>query len=1106
MSSNFKDVGKSPGLTIWRIEAFKPILQAADSAKGQFYSGDAYLILHTEKTSSGTLSYSIFYWSGKDCSQDEGGAVAILAVELDDALGGAPKQYREVQGGESGEFLKLFPKGLRYLPGGVASGFKHIEAQEHKPTLLSVKGRKFVRVEDVSLSTNSLNSGDSFVLDLGTKLFVWSGKEAHRLEKAKALDVATALRDDRQGKPELIFLDEEDVTSPDAVEFFKALGASSPSSVTIADAKSAGDDESIAGGPFSVPQLYKVLGPGSGTAQKTEKATLVESDLPEDGLALLAGGGAIYVWQGRNAGSDKRKAVSKHVETIVHELLLPKQTPVKLVKQGFETPDFKKYFPEWVKREYAAAALKAKESRAAGKEVPLNIADLIRAKDSVEEKLFDNGNGTARVFRVEQTDKVDWAPELYGHLFSGHCYIVVYNYRDEKGSPRTILYLWQGRDASGPEVGASAKLVVDLDRERFSGNATHIRIPQGQETRHFLSVLGKDQPLIIHKGKGVSVDDVARPKPGARLFHIRGVGKGTYAIQLDLAAASLNSADCFVLLEGNTAYTWEGKYSSSEEKTAAVAVATALAPAAKKQAVQEGKEPDAFWDAIGGKASYPTFPADQGPPPEPRLFLISDKIPGGVEEVLDFSQNDLNPDDVFLLDAYYAVFLWVGDECSEREATRGSKVAQEYVKVKKVDGQHTAFPFTRVKQGQEPPAFTANFHGWDSSPAKKYVDPYSVKVAQLKQEQDSKAAEQDKADKEKEAEELPAKLASFENRTPLGRQASQATAGTPAKSPAPESPGQSELARLASARSAGIQEKLQALEGLTSPRGSARTSDDREFQEERPPPVVQPRLTPVASRTPSNSRIPIPDPKVENELERAMATKAAAAAAKIRQLEVQKEREREAAAVPASSNVAAEEEAPKESLSETQEQTPPRTPAPLHKFTPTRPPKPMSSFGPTVTRTPSTEAENRVSVLSEFEKLAAARSAAIASKLAELDGKGPESNGHVHAVSAVSDDSPPKVYNTTSLRAVKSPRAADPAPPASPPEVNLETLKHKPLENFLPYAELQSMTIQDGIDPTQKQNYLSDSDFVEVFKMDRAAFAKLPQWRQLSLKKDRKLF
>jgi Gelsolin repeat len=46
-------------------------------------------------------------WCELCTTQDEAGAVAVLAVELDDALGGAPKQYREVQGGESGDFLKV---------------------------------------------------------------------------------------------------------------------------------------------------------------------------------------------------------------------------------------------------------------------------------------------------------------------------------------------------------------------------------------------------------------------------------------------------------------------------------------------------------------------------------------------------------------------------------------------------------------------------------------------------------------------------------------------------------------------------------------------------------------------------------------------------------------------------------------------------------------------------------------------------------------------------------------------------------------------------------------------------------------------------------------
>jgi len=46
----------------------------------------------------------------------------------------------------------------------------------------------------------------------------------------------------------------------------------------------------------------------------------------------------------------------------------------------------------------------------------------------------------------------------------------------------------------------------------------------------------------------------------------------------------------------------------------------------------------------------------------------------------------------------------------------------------------------------------------------------------------------------------------------------------------------------------------------------------------------------------------------------------------------------------------------------------------------------------------------------------------------------------------------------------------------------------------------------EGVDPTAKENYLSDAEFETVFKMNKQKFKELKEWKKKALRKDTKLF
>ncbi len=98
----------------------------------------------------------------------------------------------------------------------------------------------------------------------------------------------------------------------------------------------------------------------------------------------------------------------------------------------------------------------------------------------------------------------------------------------------------------------------------------------------------------------------------------------------------------------------------------------------------------------------------------------------------NFDQNDLNDEDVFLLDTYTQVFVWIGTQSTEEEKKKAVEFAQKYV-AEVDDGRDLDIPIVKVNAGQEPSFFTCHFAAWDAEYATKpaFKDPYQAKLEAL---------------------------------------------------------------------------------------------------------------------------------------------------------------------------------------------------------------------------------------------------------------------------------------------------------------------------------------------------------------------------------------
>ncbi|XP_012311092.2 villin-like protein isoform X5 [Aotus nancymaae] len=548
----------------------------------------------------------------------------------------------------------------------------------------------------------------------------WNGPKTSISEKARGLALTYSLRDRERGGRAQIGVVDDEVKAPDLMQIMESvLGR------RVGSLRAAMPNKDINQLQKANIRLYHVYEKGKDLVVLELATPPLTQDLlqEEDFYILDQGGFKIYVWQGRMSSLQERKAAFSRAAGFIQAKGYPTYTNVEVVNDGAESAAFKQLFRIWSEKR----SRNRSRNRQLGRidkltHVKLDVGKLHSQPElAAQLRMVDDGSGKVEVWCMQDLRRQPVDPKHHGQLCAGNCYLVLYTYQ-RLGRVQYILYLWQGHQATADEIEALNSNAEELDA-MYRGALVQEHVTMGSEPPHFLAIF-QGQLVVFqeragHHGRGQSA-------PTTRLFHVQGADSySTRTVEVPARAASLNSNDVFLLVIAGVCYLWFGKGCNGDQREMARVAVTVISKK-NEETVLEGQEPPHFWEALGGRAPYPSNKRlpEEVPSVQPRLFECSSQMGCLVlAEVVFFSQEDLGQYDVMLLDTWQEIFLWLGGAAGAwKEAVAWG---QEYLKAHPA-GRSLATPIVLVKQGHEPPTFTGWFFTWD--PYKWTPDPSHKEV------------------------------------------------------------------------------------------------------------------------------------------------------------------------------------------------------------------------------------------------------------------------------------------------------------------------------------------------------------------------------------------
>ncbi|XP_060651600.1 LOW QUALITY PROTEIN: uncharacterized protein LOC132788284 [Drosophila nasuta] len=510
--------------------------------------------------------------------------------------------------------------------------------------LLHVKGRTHVQTRLVAPNQLSLNRGDCFILVAGAQLFRYVGSFANVIEISRSKKICAAIVENKDlgctAAQEVILTDGKYVNERQWRQFWTLLGQPDEQQLQqpeIADCGHADEDDVFESSLIETNKIYEY-----------QDETLVPLDkywgcipkvemLDTRKVLVFDFGSELYVWNGKNAPSDAKRAAMRlaqehfgatdaadyaqcYLNPLNYAAIVGRRDSTKYAKRTAERPDwcvlgkitqnmetvlFKEKFSDWpeleredLEKDYLANGVhvvRALNGVALHKGEAYQEPNLVLEQSNLGRGNFYYDNDTMRHFDVitKSTDK--WqihefnfdsaeAREDYAHFYSAESYIVRWVYQisvtvrelSGKVSNRSTV----GRDRcvyftwQGQDSSANEKgAAALLTVELDKEKGAQMRVAQGDECTAFVRLF---KQLWQHQGRK---EQCLARRASWRLYQLQGnVTEESLLKEVACESRQLRSRSSMLLLHGaeGQVLLWHGCKSAAHTRAVALAAAEAL--------------------------------------------------------------------------------------------------------------------------------------------------------------------------------------------------------------------------------------------------------------------------------------------------------------------------------------------------------------------------------------------------------------------------------------------------------------------------------------------------------------------------------------------------